>query len=110
MAQTNTFQVVIASSGNESYVIYIYADGFVQWINSNGGVNDLGGVSTASVGYNSADIPYTLPGSGTCSIIHVTSRSNVGIPGMFVFSLEDSRPVFGNYALASYTSSLFLQV
>ncbi|CAI8057712.1 Sushi, nidogen and EGF-like domain-containing protein 1 [Geodia barretti] len=90
--QTNTFQAVIATSGNETYIMYLYADGLMQWISQNGGINDYGGISTANVGYSSET--FELPGSETCSIIHITSRSNVGIPGMFVFDLDGTHPVF----------------
>ncbi|CAI8044560.1 hypothetical protein GBAR_LOCUS24699 [Geodia barretti] len=51
---------------------------------------------TARVFYGQSLISATfeLPGSETCSIIHITSRSNVGIPGMFVFDLDGIHPVF----------------
>ena len=76
--------------------MYLYADGLMQWISDYGGINDYGGISTASVFYDSAIATFELPGSKTCSSIHVTSRSNVGIPGMFVFDLDGTHPVFGN--------------
>ena len=76
--------------------MYLYAEGLMQWISANGGINDYGGISTANVVYASAIATFKLPGSKTCSIIHITSRSNVGIPGMFVFDLDGTHPVFGN--------------
>ncbi|CAI8029843.1 Tyrosine-protein kinase transforming protein RYK, partial [Geodia barretti] len=93
--QTNTFQAVIATSGNETYIMYLYADGLMQWISEYGGITD-DGMFTARVVYGQWLISATfeLPGSETCSIIHITSRSNVGIPGMFVFDLDGTHPVF----------------
>ena len=74
--------------------MYLYADGLMQWTTANGRINDYGPRFTAIVAYDSAILFY-LPGSETCSIIHVTLRSNVGIPGMFVFDLDGTHPVFG---------------
>ena len=111
-AQTNTFQGVIAKSGNETYAIYLYADGLMQWTSGSDGTNGFGGYS-ASVGYtitNGSCLSYHLyyknliflPGSDTCSIIYINSRSNVGVPGMFVFALDGTDPVFGNYQRCYY--------
>ena len=90
--QTNTFQAVLAQSGSDTYALYLYADGLIQWttaINGNGGSNGFGG-NAADVGidFGGTDSDYNLPGSGICSIIHIASRSNVNIPGLFVFLLE----------------------
>ena len=102
--QTNTFQAVLAQSGNDTYALYLYADGLIQWTtatNENGGSNGFGG-DAADVGFyfydTDSDYYYRLPGSGTCSIIHIASRSNVNIPGLFVFLLEaGTEQYFGIY-------------
>ena len=94
--QTNTFQAVLAQSGNDTYALYLYADGLIQWTTATnifGGSNGFGGIA-ADVGFTN----YKLPGSGTCSIIHIASRSNVNIPGLFVFLLEaGTEQYFGIY-------------
>ena len=80
---------MLAQSGDDTYALYLYADGLIQWttaINGNGGSNGFGG-NAANVAIRTAS-DYNLPGSGTCSIIHIASRSNVNIPGLFVFLLE----------------------
>ena len=93
-AQTNTFQGVIAKSGNETYAIYLYADGLMQWTSGSDGTNGFGGYS-ASVGYtitNGSCLSYHLyyknliflPGSDTCSIIYI----NVGVNGQMLVFLE----------------------
>ena len=83
---------MLAQSGNNTYALYLYADGLIQWTTAtslNGGSNGFGG-NAADVGiyFLHTDSIYRLPGSGTCSIIHIASRSNVNIPGLFVFLLE----------------------
>ena len=100
--QTNTFQAVLAQSGNDTFALYLYADGLIQWTTDDdefGGSNGFGGIA-AVVGFYSydTDSDYYLPGSGTCSIIHIASRSNVNIPGLFVFLLEaGNEQYFGIY-------------
>ena len=82
---------MLAQSGNDIYAVCLYADGLMQWTTGNhqqdGGTNGFGGTA-ASVGFESSRFSYYLPGSRTCSIIHIASRSNVNIPGLFVFLLE----------------------
>ena len=95
MAQFNILQAVVARSGDDIYVISLYADGLIQW--ASGGSSML--YPSASVGYVLNPYKFTLPGSQTCSIIHIASRSNVGIPGIFVFYLNGTDPIFGNILL-----------
>ena len=94
MAQFNILQAVVARSGDDIYVISLYADGLIQWASADGGSSTL--YPSASVGYALNPYKFTLPGSQTCSIIHIASRSNVGIPGAFVFHLNGTDPIFGN--------------
>ncbi|XP_065916878.1 uncharacterized protein [Dysidea avara] len=89
--KTNTFQCILATSGVESFVIFLYADGRIQWTtgDNSGGDDGLGGTEAlaginAGDGYNS----YTIPGSQTPSIINITQTSNVGIPGVWIFNLK----------------------
>ena len=74
------------------FALCLYADGLMQWTTGNyqqdGGTNGFGG-TVASVGFEfNCGLSYYLLGSGSCSIIHIASRSNVNIPGLFVFLLE----------------------
>ena len=94
--QTNTFQCVLVISGNESFSIYLFADGSMQWTTSDadGGHRGIGG-EAAQVGYITTNVQkYLLPGSRTCSIIEVPLRSNFNVAGMFVLALNGSHPVF----------------
>ena len=76
-------------AGTETYAIYLYADGMIEWTTGDGGTNGLGG-NPAIVGYNAGDgnISYTVPGSQTADIINIASVSNVDEPGMWVFRLD----------------------
>ena len=86
---------MLAVSGDETYVIYLYADGLIQWTTGDdgGGVGGLGG-NPALVGYNAGDgiISFTVPGSQTDDIIRIASTSNVDVPGVWVFRVSDDIP------------------
>ena len=90
MAQSNTFQAVVARSGDDTYAIALYTDGLLQWTRE-----DYSSFPHASVGYYKDGAYFRLPGSATCSIIHTASRTNVNNTGMFVFHLSE-KPKFGN--------------
>lgn len=75
----NTFQVVLASDGRQTFVLFIYAE--IQWNLRNNTV----------VGFNAGD------GERSFSLLqHLNSTdatvlerlSNVGIPGMFMFRVD----------------------
>ena len=95
--QTNTFQCVLAVSGNHTYAIYLYALGLIQWTTSDaqGGVNGLGGTQPPVAGYNAGDgiISFMIPGSLTEQILNITSTSNVCVPGKWVFQLDEHNVV-----------------
>ena len=84
----NTFQCILATSELESFVIFLYAD--LQWTTGDKsfGNDGLGGTE-ALAGYNAGDLinSYTIAGSQTSRIINLTTTSNVGIPGRWVFKV-----------------------
>ena len=90
--QTNTFQCILATNGESSYVIFLYADGGIQWTtgDASDGVGGLGG-TPAHVGLNAGDgINFVnVPGSETSSIINITRTSNVCKAGVWIFRVDD---------------------
>ena len=86
--QTNTFQCVLASAGNLSFVIFLYADDGIEWTTggASGGENRLGG-TPAQAGFDAGNqMDFLLiEGSFTNDIINIDKKSNVGQPGLFVF-------------------------
>ena len=92
MPQTNTFQLIIAANGNRTFAIFLYLDDGINWTTGDGpsnGINGLGGTQ-AQVGYNAGDNInyYTVTCSMTDRIIDIETRSNVGIPGMYIFQIN----------------------
>ena len=79
---------MLATDGVQSFIIFLYADGLIQWTtgDSSGGTNGLGG-NEAVAGYDAGDGEnfFNIPGSGTSEIINIARTSNVGNLGMWIF-------------------------
>ncbi len=75
---------MLVSDGQKSFVLFLYADGEIQWTLSDG----LGGVETLA-GFSAADGTFFLiPGSQTPAIINIDSTSNVGRAGVWIFRVD----------------------
>ena len=89
----NTFQCVLATNQFESFVIFLYNDGGIQWTtgDDSGGSNGLGGIqATAGISAGNSIDYVMIPGSRTSSIINIDKTSNVGIPGLWIFKVGTS--------------------
>lgn len=85
--KVNTFQVVIASDGSDSYVEFLYADGGIQWIQGIGQSSGLPDARAQSGLVSGDGRLYTLRGSGTDQIQNLDKWSNVGVNGVWVFHI-----------------------
>ena len=78
--------------------MFLYAYGRIQWTTGDysGGVDGLGGIE-ALAGINAGDgvNHFTIPGSLSADIINVAETSNVGILGMWMFSIGRGKTVYG---------------
>ena len=87
----NTFQVVVATNGYQSYAIFNYLDDGIQWSSADntGGVNGIGPLG-AQVGFNLGDGVhfYVRPETITDSILQLDDNSNVCVPGKYVFRID----------------------
>ncbi|XP_019353974.1 IgGFc-binding protein-like [Alligator mississippiensis] len=92
VAKVSTFQVMLVSDGRLSFIILNYGD--IQWTTGAGSGGDprsgLGGIP-AQAGFNSGGsrLYFSLPGSRTPAIAHVGATSNVGLPGRWLFRVDD---------------------
>ena len=79
--------------GGETYAIFLYADGEIQWTtgDADGGTNGLGG-NTAQIGFNRGDgMDFVIiPISGTTDVGNVASTSNIREDGVYIFKISDS--------------------
>uniref|UniRef100_A0A0N5A1S3 Epidermal growth factor n=1 Tax=Parastrongyloides trichosuri TaxID=131310 RepID=A0A0N5A1S3_PARTI len=76
---TNTFQMVIFNCDNESYANFVYSN--------------IGWTQGAEAGFskgNNVDF-FALPTSGTGNIMYLEEYGNTGIPGEWMFELDDKR-------------------
>jgi len=75
----------LGTDGSRSFVIYLYADGEIQWVISQD-VNSL----PAQVGFNAGDGIrfFAIPESRMPEIIHITNTSNVDVPGVWIFRVD----------------------
>lgn len=67
----NTYQIVVISDGEESFVEILYADNGIQWIQ--GVPTDQSGFpdAKAQAGFMQDGLMYTLPSSGTDQVFNL---------------------------------------
>ncbi len=82
---SNTYQVVLMTDGQRSYVCLLYSR--IQW------------GPGAQIGFNAGDgnRSFTVPGGLTGATRYMESLSNVGRPGLFVYQVD------GEYIVCIYT-------
>ena len=89
---------MLATDGLKSFAIFLYADGEIQWTtgDASGGSRGLGG-TPAHAGYNAGDgIRFALlPESDTPEIINIDTTSNVGVPGVWMFEVDEENIAVG---------------
>ena len=91
--QTNTFQCILATDGTQSYVLFLYVDGEMQWTtgDASGGTAGLGG-APAQAGFNAGNgvNHYSLPGSRTSNVLSVANSTNAAVPGLLIFKVDSN--------------------
>ena len=91
--QTNTFQCVMITDGTNSFVAFLYADGLIQWTtgDASGGSNGFGG-TPAQGGFNAGDGVrfFSINDSQTAAIVNIETTSNVGVPGLWMFRVDQN--------------------
>ena len=81
------------TDGINAFVAFLYADDLIQWKtgDASGGSNGTGG-TPAQGGFNAGDgVRYfSIPGSQTANIVNIETRSNVGVPGLWMFRVDQN--------------------
>ncbi|KAF5302810.1 hypothetical protein FQA39_LY01990 [Lamprigera yunnana] len=81
----NTFQVIIASDGSESFVEFLYPENGIQWIQGTGSDSGLPD-ARAQAGFIAADGRFhLLHGSGTDQIKNLERWSNSNVQGQWLY-------------------------
>ena len=78
------------SDGLESYTIFQYADGLIEWITREN-LFITQEITITQVGFDAGDGVWfkTLPESGTPQIINITRTSNLRKSGVWAFKLDE---------------------
>ena len=79
--QTNTFQLVIATDSEHTFVTFLYDD--IQWVHG----SEISSYAIANILLNLV-FNVALPGSGTEDIRNLTTTSNVGVDGMWMYRVD----------------------
>ena len=76
LLQANTFQVVIATDGQRTFVFFIYGD--IEWGDD------------ANIGFNAGDgvRSFMLPGALTNQSMNVEDGSNVDVRGLYIYRVD----------------------
>ena len=81
------------TNGINAFVAFLYADGLIQWTtgDASGGTDGFGGTQ-AQGGFNAGDgVRYfSIRGSQTPSIVHIDTTSNVEVPGLWMFRVDQN--------------------
>ncbi|KAM8952476.1 sushi, nidogen and EGF-like domain-containing protein 1 isoform 2-T2 [Pelodytes ibericus] len=95
----NTFQIVLITDGRRSFTIFNYET--IEWTTgrhaSSGGDSSGRGGIAAQAGFNAGDgwRYFNIPGSRTDDIAGIANTTNVGIPGRWVFRIDNNHVQVG---------------
>ncbi|KAG8445395.1 hypothetical protein GDO86_010251 [Hymenochirus boettgeri] len=95
----NTFQIVLITDGSRSFTIFNYEN--INWTTgrhaSSGGDNSGRGGIAAQAGFNAGDgwRYFNIPGSRTDDIAGISNTTNVGVPGRWVFRIDNNHVQVG---------------
>lgn len=91
--ELNTFQIVIASDELNSFVIFNYLDGGIQWIKGAGKLAGRLDDPPAQAGFDSGTgrLHLKLPYSGTTRVQSFATESNVNLPGVWMYHIGNTK-------------------
>ncbi|XP_075046984.1 uncharacterized protein LOC142107448 [Mixophyes fleayi] len=102
--KVNTFQAVLSTDGNMTFVLLNYED--IQWPSVESSSSVYGGpiaLAGLNSGYNTGY--YTIPGSLSPAIVNISHTSNVNVTGRWVFKVDNLHPEDVNGILDDSTDS-----
>ena len=76
---------MLVSDGLLSFAIFLYGDGEIQWTKQ----NSTGTPAQAGVNAGDRKLSKSVPEALTEAIINITLTSNVGVPGMWIFQVNE---------------------
>ncbi|CAK9297424.1 unnamed protein product [Gordionus sp. m RMFG-2023] len=90
----NTFQIILANGGNTTYAILLYPEDGINWYATKSKMPNLPPLN-AQVGFDAGDgfRYYKLPNSKGHAILSLMKRSNVDIPGVWIYKIGYVRQI-----------------
>ncbi len=76
----NTFQLIMSTDGELSFVTFLYAD--IQW------TNGVQGAGIEALDFSSNNL--FIPGSSYLNARNLPTTSNVGVPGMWMYRVDSN--------------------
>jgi hypothetical protein len=94
---TNTFQAVLVTNGRYSFTIFNYESLTWSYGSASGGIH-------AQAGFNAGDgnTSYAIEGSFSSSVTQINNKSNVGIPGKWIFRIDQANITEGGCNTQGY--------
>eukprot|EP00095_Tigriopus_kingsejongensis_P011899 snap_masked-scaffold111_size354240-processed-gene-1.0 protein:Tk11899 transcript:snap_masked-scaffold111_size354240-processed-gene-1.0-mRNA-1 annotation:"hypothetical protein DAPPUDRAFT_314322" len=83
----NTFQIVVASNENESFVLLLYPQGGIQWIKAKGKNQNMPDARGQTGIISGEGRHHLVKGSGTDQVRHLDSWSNANEAGLWLFKV-----------------------
>ena len=100
--------MLVTDGANSSFVIFLYADGGIQWTTGDAerGEDGFGG-TPARVGFNEGDgiRSATVPASRTDDIVDIELTSNVGIPGVWAARIDQEEFTLGQCLICKWETT-----
>uniref|UniRef100_A0A182NFC0 Nidogen n=1 Tax=Anopheles dirus TaxID=7168 RepID=A0A182NFC0_9DIPT len=81
----NSFQVAIIQGERDTFVQFLYPHDGINWIQGDTGDSGLPDVRAQAGFTGEDDRTFTLPGSGTDNVRHLTMSSNINQPGLWLY-------------------------
>ncbi|KAK3595925.1 hypothetical protein CHS0354_032433 [Potamilus streckersoni] len=91
--KTNTFQIVIATDGQDSFVFFNYLTDGINWVAGEGKLRGVAADPPAQAGFDSGEgrLHMKLPHSGTFDVAKLAKESNINVPGVWIYQIGNLR-------------------
>ncbi|XP_028136673.1 nidogen [Diabrotica virgifera virgifera] len=86
--KVNTYQVVISTDGEQSYVEFLYPENGIQWIQGTGDESGLPDARAQAGIISPEGKVFSLPGSGTEQVKNLKEWTNMGLEGQFIYRID----------------------
>lgn len=76
---------MLATDGTNTFVLFLYLDDGIEWYFA-----DVANSVVAGISLNGNQYTYTADVSLTANVLNIDKKSNVYIPGLFIFQVDST--------------------